>query len=138
VQTLCLSFHSTEELLLARHADPASTVLIADLTVDGQDVSNNRLYFAAPKDLQLSPPTITATLTPNGQKYLLRLSSRSLASGAYISFGDLDVKLSDNYFDLLPGHPYSVEISSPATAAQLNEKLRVISLSDAATVGTEH
>jgi beta-mannosidase len=46
---------SMEELLLARHADPARTVLVADLMVGGARVSSNILYFAAPKDLQLTP-----------------------------------------------------------------------------------
>jgi len=55
-----------EELLLARHADPANTVLIADLTVGGERVSSNLLYFYAPKDLQLTPQVINSSLSPNG------------------------------------------------------------------------
>jgi beta-mannosidase len=120
-----------EELLLARHADLAKTVLVTELTVDGRHVSSNLLYFTAPKDLQLTPLVIDSNLVQNGTVYRLQLSSKYLAPGVYISFGDLDAKLSDNYFDLLPGAPYSVEISSAATAAQLRDRLRIVSLADA-------
>jgi beta-mannosidase len=129
---------SMEELLLARHADPANTVLIADLTVGGERVSSNLLYFSAPKDLQLTPQVINSSLSPNGMVYRLQLSSKSLAPGVYISFGDLDAKLSDNYFDLLPGQPYSVEIRSTATADQLKDELRIVSLADATAASTAH
>ena len=113
-----------EELLLSRHADPAKTVLVADLIVGGQRVSSNLLFFAAPKDLRLDSPAISNNLVQNGKGYRLRLSSRYLAPGVYISFGDLDAQVSDNYFDLLPGEPYEVDISSTATAAQLNGALK--------------
>jgi beta-mannosidase len=127
---------SMEELLLARHADPAKTVLIADLIVGGQRVSNNLLYFTAPKDLQVLPSVISYTLTQDGKIYRLRLSSKSLAPGVQISFDDLDAKLSDNYFDLVPGQPYTVEIDSTATEAQLQERLRLVSLADASAEST--
>jgi len=129
---------SMEELLLARHADPANTVLIADLTVGGERVSSNLLYFSAPKDLQLTPQVINSSLSPNGIVYRLQLSSKSLAPGVYISFGDLDATLSDNYFDLLPGQPYFVEIRSTATADQLKDELRIVSLADATAASTAH
>lgn len=129
---------SMEEMLLARHADPANTVLIAKLIVDGQCVSTNLLYFAAPKDLKLLSPVISSSLTQNGKKYRLELVSKSFAPGVQISFGDLDATLSDNYFDLLPGRPYTVEIGSAATVAQLRDELRVVSLADASAASTAH
>jgi len=129
---------SMEELLLARHADPARTVLVADLMVGGARVSSNILYFAAPKDLQLTPQVIDRTLVQDGKGYRLRLSAKSLAPGVYISLGDLDAKLSDNYFDLLPGQPHIVEISSTATVDQLKNALRIVSLADAAAEIAAH
>ena len=88
------------------------------------------------KDLRLISPVISSVLTQEGKTYRLQLSSKSLAPGVQVSFGDLDAKLSDNYFDLVPGHPYSVEISSTATLAQLKNELKVISLADASTEST--
>jgi len=127
-----------EELLLARHADPSNTFLAASLVVDGRPVSNNLLYFAAARDLQLASQVIDSKLVQDGTVYRLQLASKSLAPDVYISFGDLDAKLSDNYFDLLPGQPYSVEIESSATAAQLRDGLRIVSLADAAAQSAVH
>jgi hypothetical protein len=50
----------------------------------------------------------------------------------------LDAKLSDNYFDLLPGQPHIVEISSTATVDQLKNALRIVSLADAAAEIAAH
>jgi len=49
----------------------------------------------------------------------------------YLSFGDLEVTPSDNYFDLLPGEQVVVQLKSPATLQQLQQTLKVISLTDA-------
>jgi beta-mannosidase len=43
-----------------------------------------------------------------GDSYRLKVSSPVLARSVYISFGEADAEVSDNYFDLLPGE--SVEI----------------------------
>lgn len=129
---------SMVELLLARHADPARTVLVTDLTLGGKRISSNILYFAAPKDLQLTPQVIDRTLDQDSKGYRLKLSATSLAPGVNITFGDLDAKLSDNYFDLLPGQPHIVEIGSTASLAQLTDALRIVSLADAAAEISTH
>ena len=48
----------------------------------------------------------------------------------YISFGKVDAKLADNYFDLLPGQAVDVTISSAASLDDLKAQMRVISLTD--------
>jgi beta-mannosidase len=54
-----------------------------------------------------------------------------LARSVYLSFGDLDVQISDNYFDLLPGETAEIKASSTASLEALKAQLNVISLSDA-------
>jgi beta-mannosidase len=63
--------------------------------------------------------------------YTLHLSSPVLAQSVYVSFGNLDTKLSDNYFDLLPGQAIDLSISSAASLDDLKANMRVISLTDA-------
>jgi beta-mannosidase len=58
------------------------------------------------------------------------LQSPQLARSVYISFGDLDVESSDNYFDLLPGERATVTLKSTATIEQLRGALKIISLTD--------
>ncbi len=43
-----------------------------------------------------------------------------LAKSVYVSFGNLDAKLSDNYFDLLPGEAVDLLITSAASLDDLN------------------
>ncbi len=54
-----------------------------------------------------------------------------LARSVYLSFGNLDVKLSDNYFDLLPGETVEITAASGATLDALKAQLKVVSLTDA-------
>jgi len=59
------------------------------------------------------------------------LQSEKLARNVAISFGDLDVQLSDNYFDLLPGEPVTIELKSSASLDQLRSALKLMSLTEA-------
>jgi beta-mannosidase len=48
----------------------------------------------------------------------------------YISFGDIDVRLSDNYFDLLPKESATVNIKTAVPLEQLRRVLKIVSLTD--------
>jgi beta-mannosidase len=54
-----------------------------------------------------------------------------LARSVYLSFGDLDTEISDNYFDVLPGETVEVSVRSAASLDALKAQLKVISLTDA-------
>jgi beta-mannosidase len=101
------------------------------LLVDGKPVSSNLLYFVPAKLVHLPAPQITAELTAEGSSYRLRLTSKVLARSVYLSFGDVDVQLSDNYFDLIPGQPVDITITSKVGAEQLKQALKITSLADA-------
>jgi beta-mannosidase len=72
-------------------------------------------------------------LAKSGDAYRLRLSSPVLARSVYISFGTLDASPSDNYFDLIPGQPVELTITSAAPLDQLRAQLKLVSLADAFT-----
>ena len=57
-----------------------------------------------------------------------------LARSVYLSFGELDVKVSDNYFDLLPGETVEIAVSGAVSLDALKAQLKVISLTDAFAV----
>jgi len=104
---------------------------VTDLKVGAKIVSTNVLLFAAPKEVHLPPAEVASELTKTGESYRLRLSSKVLARGVSVSFGNLDTKLSDDYFDILPGEAVDVVVHSAATADQLRANLKVVSLTDA-------
>ena len=62
---------------------------------------------------------------------MLHLASPVLAKSVYISFGNLDAKPADNYFDLLPGQAIDLTITSAASLDELKASMKVISLTDA-------
>jgi beta-mannosidase len=124
-----LSFDKAE---LAAKGDPRGSFLVVELEVGGKKVSQHLVFFDVTHNLQLPvAPKIEATLSPAGGNYAIRLQAPQLARSVYISFGDLDVESSDNYFDLLPGEPATVTLKSAATIDQLKGAMKIISLTDA-------
>lgn len=104
---------------------------VAELMVGGERVSSNIIYFAPPKLVHLPAASIDATLAQAGGGYTLRLTSKVLARSVYASFGNHDVKLSDNYVDLLPGEAQEMKVISKASLEDLRSSLKVVSLVDA-------
>jgi beta-mannosidase len=117
---------------LAAKGDPHRSFLVFDLEVAGKKVSRNLIFFDAMHSLDLPVmPKIDTTITKSGADYTITLQSSKLARGVYISFGDVDVETSDNYFDLLPGEPASITVKSAAAIDQLKSALKVMSLTEA-------
>jgi beta-mannosidase len=119
------------EFVNANGTDSAAIFGVADLQVNGKQVSSNIVYFVPTKLVQLPKANIATDLTQQGNAYVLRLSSPALARSVYISFGELDAKFSDNYVDLLPGEPAEIQFTSPATLDQLKANMKIMSLADA-------
>jgi len=117
---------------LTAKADLHRSFLVFDLEVAGKKVSRNLIFFDVTHNLDLPMmPQIETTLNQTGAGYTLTLRSSKLARGVYISFGDLDVETSDNYFDLLPGESATVTLKSSATVDQLKSALKIMSLTEA-------
>jgi beta-mannosidase len=134
VQVPALSSKAYFELPRAeftKGADPNRSFVAADLTVGGKQVSSNLLLLAPTKDVRLPKAEIKSDLSGAGGQYRLRLSSPVLARSVWISFGDLEAKPSDNYFDLLPGQQADISVTTAASAEELRKNLKVMSLVDA-------
>jgi beta-mannosidase len=120
---------------LPRGVEIAKTVAAAELSVGGKTVSRNIIYLVPTKEFALPPATVTSELTQDLAGYRLRLSSKTLARSVYVSFGPLDVQVSDNFIDLLPGQTVEVDIQSTAGLDELRSKTNVVSLADAFATG---
>jgi beta-mannosidase len=123
---------SLNEKEILGSANPDSTFLVFDLNIGGQRVSRNEIFFDHMRNLDLPlKPAIKSGLMKNGDGYTLTLQSPVLARNVYVSFGDLEITPSDNYFDLLPGEQVTVQIKSLATLRQIRQAMRTFSLTDA-------
>lgn len=111
--------------------DASKLFAATDLMVGGKPVSNNIVFFVPTKQVKLSPAKIETDFVKSGDSYRLRLSSKVLARSVYVSFGELDAKPSDNYFDILPGQTVEIDVTSNSELKQLHSSLSVVSLVDA-------
>jgi beta-mannosidase len=99
--------------------------------VAGSVISSNLIYLAPTVEIHLPPAPLKTELAKNGDSYRLTVSAPVLARSVYISFGELDAEVSDNYFDLLPGQTVEITIKTAAGEDALRTGLKVISLVDA-------
>ncbi len=125
-------YFTVDKAELAAKADLRKSFLVFDLEMAGKKMSRNEVFFDVTHSLGLpTTPKIETTLRKTGEDYEVILLSPQLARNVYLSFGDVNVQLSDNYFDLLPGEPATIPMKSSASLEQLKAALTVTSLMDA-------
>jgi beta-mannosidase len=100
------------------------TVLLQDEKV----LSDNILYFAPIKNLNLPAPNIKKTITPMADGYRILLSTDQLAKNVYLDIDEGDGFFRDNFFDLLPAEPVEIEFKCDANILDLVNKLKIITI----------
>jgi len=125
-------YFSVDKSALAAKGDLRKNFLVFDLEMGGKQVSRNLIFFDRMQNLELPVrPKIETSVSKSGDAYTITLQSAKLARSVYLSFSDLDVQASDNYFDLLPGETATITLKSAATLDQIKSGLKVTSLTDA-------
>ena len=112
-------------------ADTSRVFVVAELSSGDTQISRNLMYLAPTKEVHLIPAHLTIDASGTNGKYTVRVTSPVLARSVYLSFGALDAKVADNYFDLMPGETREIDVTSGASLDELKAQLRVISLTDA-------
>jgi beta-mannosidase len=120
-----------KKLADAGAADTSRVFVLAELVAGKEEISRNLTYLAPTKEIHLTPAALKVETEKAKGSYKIRVTSPVLARSVYLSFGSLDVKVSDNYFDLLPGETVEVTATGAATLEALKAQLKVISLTDA-------
>lgn len=103
---------SIEELLDGN--DPTGVLLVVDLVTEGKLLDRKEHYFIPEKEIPLQHPVITVVETSNSGGLSFTVSSDVLSRGVYLTADDEGI-FSDNFFDLLPGQPKTVEFSRRGT-----------------------
>ena len=124
-------------LMQAGGSDTSRVFVVAELTAGDKPISRNLTYLAPVKEVHLKPATLKVDANSANGKLRIRVSSPVLARSVYLSFGDLDVKVSDNYFDVLPGETVEVTAESKSSPEDVKTQMRVISLTDAFAVNPQ-
>jgi beta-mannosidase len=119
------------KLRQAGAADTSRVFVVADLALGNEPLSRNLVYLAPTKEVHLKPAQLGVEESGASGEYKIRITSPVLARSVYLAFGDLDVQVSDNYFDLLPGETIELSVTSGTSLDALKSATRVISLTDA-------
>ena len=119
------------ELLEGR--DPSKVFLRAELVAGGRVLSSNSHFFRPYKELSLPAPAISIEVAPARGGFSVTVSADRLARGVRLSAEGVEGSFSDNYFDLLPGRPMTVEFRAARTLApaDFRARLRARSLAEA-------
>lgn len=112
-------------------ADPASTVAVFTLQVDGEPASTGVVYFVPAKDIAWRDPGLHTTVHRDGDGYRIEITAATLARGVWLDAGDVDAQFHDNALTVLPGEPVTVHVTSTASDSVLRAALHVRSLRDA-------
>jgi beta-mannosidase len=110
---------------------------VAELIAGAGQISRNLTYLAPTKEVHLRPAVLNVETTGGSGSYKVRITSLVLARSVYLSFGDMDVKVSENYFNVLPGETVEVTVTSAASLDALKTQMKVISLTDAFAINAQ-
>jgi beta-mannosidase len=119
------------KLAQAGATDTSRVFIVADLTSSSEQFSQNLIYLAPTKEVHLKSAHLKVETSGANGAYKIRVTSPVLARSVYISFGQLDANVSDNYFNLLPGETMEITATSSATLDAIKAQMRVVSLTDA-------
>ena len=99
---------------------------------NGAVLCKKAVLFEKPKHFSWKNPKISAVFSEKDGKTAITLSSDTFAKGVCLSFGNADVVLSDNYFDLTDGGSITVTvekiIAGNADMTSLQNSLQICSV----------
>ena len=102
------------------------------LEVGGNTVSDNLVFFTAPKELNLANPDIRCEVTESKDGFCVTLTAQKPALWAWITLSEGDAKYSDNFVHLFPGSPKKILVkpAQPISLGEFEKRMRVQSLFD--------
>ncbi len=124
-------YQTQSEQELLGSADPKTVFAVYELQQGGKVIGRNELFFARTRDLNLPSPNVDVKVGSQGDKVVITMKSATLARHVALFFGDLDVQTTDNYFDILPGAEVTVAVKGKASADQVRQALKFVTIVDA-------
>ena len=120
----------SKEALLGK-ADAKEVVLTAEIIVNGKLVADNCFYLEKPKNLALPEAKIDYLVEEVNGKKILKVKSDKVACQVYFTIPDTEAFFSDNYFDVIPGKEYQVEVQTDLPFGKIKKSIKVMHLQEA-------
>jgi beta-mannosidase len=107
-------------------------VLIVSLLEEEKTIFQQTRLIVPDKEALLKFPQITKVIKIEGDKGILTLSAEKFARYVYVEVDGIDTPLSDNYFDIRRGDPYTIYFDIPQNIipSELEKRIKVKSLAD--------
>ncbi len=105
-------------------------VVLTTLTTPDKQLASNEFFFVFPKKLALKKPHIKMEAQKSGKGYTLKFSTDTFAKNVFLSTDDGKGFFTNNYFDLLPGNPVTLEFETDSTYDDITKAVHVYSLRD--------
>ncbi|MDE6085879.1 MAG: glycoside hydrolase family 2 protein [Muribaculaceae bacterium] len=117
---------------LVNGADEKGLCIYTTLTTPGKTYDNIFLPLS-PREMVFTQPGIKWIVTElSDGKYEISLNSENFARAVYMTLpGEEKYFFSDNFFDMLPGRTYTVQLATTVPLEKVKERLAITSLYDA-------
>jgi len=92
-------------------------------------LSENNLFFEAPKDLKLPKPTVQREIRTTVAGMLITLKTDVFAKNILLST-EGEAFFADNYFDLLPGQTLTIYCKTEMSLAEIERQLKIRTLAN--------
>lgn len=99
-------------------------VITARFIDDKQKIYTNNYFLTRYKDIDFPKATIRTTSTPTNGGFDATVESDVFARGVFLSIEGIDNFFSDNYFDLLPGEPVTIYVTTSLDKATFDKQLK--------------
>lgn len=119
------------KLSTAAGGNLAKVFITAELGSADATISRNLIYLVPVKQVHLKASKLHIDVSGDKGSYTIRVTSPVLERDVYLTFGDLDVNLSDNYFDVLPGETVAITAKTTASLEELKAQMKEASLAEA-------
>jgi beta-mannosidase len=87
--------------------------LTATLVIGTNEIDQEFVYFAKPRELKLPDPGIKTRISDKGDHFVIEITTQKLCKNLMLISDNTDVQFSDNFFDMQPGETRL--ITCPAT-----------------------
>jgi beta-mannosidase len=122
-------YYDTLQSALLNGIDPKNVVFSARLAGLNGLLSENNLYFAEPKALNLPKPTTVMRAFKIPEGYKIQIITDLMVKNAMLT-SSVPGEFKDNYFDILPGEIYEVLFYTAVKDPKITEKILLKSLVD--------
>jgi len=123
-------YFTIDKAELLHNNSASEVVLYAELNKGEKRLSDNFLYFAKPKNLNLPQPDLDYSVTKTKNGYSIQITAKNLIKDLYLQMPDIEGSFSDNYFDLLPEREKTIGFETSQSVENAEDKLTTTSLFD--------